>query len=85
MHHATYAILQNRHAEVYQQSYPYPPKLEVCEQLSFVDRQEALAALEFDDNLVLHYKIDDVTTIEPDRLIGQRQSDLPLKGYSSRR
>ena len=48
-------------------------KLEVREQLSFMDRLDVGYGLELDDYLALHEQVDAITTIDPDALVADRQ------------
>jgi hypothetical protein len=65
-HYPTHAILQNGAVEIQQKSSVKPAKLEICQDLRFVDRHKPLNRLELQDHLLFDDDVDPITTIESD-------------------
>ena len=72
------AFAQMHHVEIQKQTERLVGQLKVGEELSFVDRQQGLDALEFDDDHLFYEKIDPVSGFELQAIILHRDRYLCL-------
>lgn len=76
VHDTTNATAQRNCVEIQQQSDALAAELQVCEQLSDVQRQKTLDCLHLYDDTLIDQEIDAIAWIEPNVFVVDRESNL---------
>jgi hypothetical protein len=75
-------FLQDRHIEIDQQSHFETGQLQIGQDLSFVDRLQAISGFQFKKEEIFYQKVDAITTIQMDALVLDRNRLLPFISHS---
>jgi len=78
IHHPANAILEHLDLEVDQQTYPATRRFQVTQQLSLVNRRQAISGLNLDNDRLFDESIEPITRIERNLSIDHRQGFLPF-------
>ena len=73
------SVPHDRNVEVEEQPDFSPTESQIGQELGFMDWQELLNALEFEQDRVFHQYVNSVTAIECDALVDERKLDLAAK------